>query len=104
VVKNPVCGDQIHLFARFREGRVAGCTFLAYGCAASLATASILTESVHGLHIDEIAKINEERVIELAGGYTPSQMHCAHLAMEVLAALVRNYREGPAMRLSGKGV
>lgn len=94
IVENPVCGDQIHLFARLLDDRIVECSFLAYGCAASLATASFLTEAIRDVRMDDIAKIDEARIIELAGGYSPSQMHCAHLAKEVLDSLARNYRDG----------
>jgi nitrogen fixation NifU-like protein len=93
-VGNPVCGDQIHLFARLADGRVTECTFLAYGCAASLATASILTESIRGQHLDEIAAIDEARVLELVGGLSPTQRHCATLAEDLVKSLIDNARTG----------
>ena len=37
-IGNPVCGDQIHLFARVEHERIVACSFLGYGCAASLAS------------------------------------------------------------------
>jgi nitrogen fixation protein NifU and related proteins len=103
VIKNPVCGDQIHLFARLIDDRIVESGFLAYGCAASLATASLLSEAIQNMHIDEVAQVDERRVIEWAGGYSPSQMHCAHLAKEVLGSLARNYRNGESVDVAVDG-
>lgn len=100
-VGNPVCGDQIHLFARMQHERIEDCTFLAYGCAASLATASLLTVAIKGLSLEEIAAFDEARINELAGGFTPSQYHCATLGRDVLHALVNNYRTGGSAPVTG---
>jgi nitrogen fixation NifU-like protein len=96
-VRNPVCGDQIHLFARLDNKRIVDCSFLAYGCAAALGTASILTEAMKDRTIEELAAIQEADVIKLVGGLSPSQRHCAHLAREVLVALVQSYRNRGAL-------
>jgi nitrogen fixation NifU-like protein len=92
-VGNPVCGDQIHLHVRLAGERIAECRFLAYGCAASLATASILSEAIHGQPVEEVAAIDEARILEMVGGLTPSQRHCATLGRDLLQTLVQSYRE-----------
>jgi nitrogen fixation NifU-like protein len=92
-VGNPVCGDQIYLYAHVEDGRIARCTFLAYGCAASLATASILTEEVAGRSLDEVAAIDVPDVTRMVGGLQPSQQHCAVLGRDVLQQLVQSHRD-----------
>lgn len=91
-VGNPVCGDQIHLYARVNDGRIEECHFLAYGCAASLATASILCDEVRGLTLDRLLQIQESDVVAMVGGLTPTQKHCATIACDVLRNLVAKYR------------
>jgi nitrogen fixation NifU-like protein len=91
-VRNPVCGDQIQLFARLAEDRITECSFLAYGCAAAIGTASILTEVVTQRTIEELAAVQEAQVIDFVGGLQPSQRHCAELARAVLLSLVDAYR------------
>jgi nitrogen fixation NifU-like protein len=100
-VRNPVCGDQIRLFARVRDERIAACTFLAYGCAAAIGTASILTEAIQGRTIEELAAVQASDVIEMVGGLSPSQRHCAQLAREVLMSLALSYRNGYDLKTSG---
>jgi NifU-like protein involved in Fe-S cluster formation len=91
VVRNAACGDQLRLFAHLDGERIVRCQFLAFGCAASLATGSILAETAHGLTMSQLADIDEERVVELLGGVTPSQRHCAVIGRQALQTLVTNF-------------
>lgn len=100
-VGNPVCGDQIHLYARIIDDRITDCTFLAYGCTASLATASILTTELKAKSLDEIAALDEAQMVTMVGGLTPSQRHCATLARDVVQSLVHNYRTGSTQGIPG---
>ncbi len=96
-VGNPVCGDQLQLFARIEGSRVTRCTYLAYGCAASLATGSLLTEALSGLSVEQLLRITEAEIADLAGGLTPAQRHCAAMAREAIELLVSSYRDGGAL-------
>ena len=61
-VGNPVCGDQILLTARVSEDAVSDIAFEAFGCSASLAVASILTERLAGMPVSDIAGIHQAQV------------------------------------------
>lgn len=93
-VGNPVCGDQILLTARVDRERVTEAAFEAFGCSASLAVASILTERLTDLPIPEIAEISSEQVLQWSGGLSPDQRHVAELGSDVARRLAGNYREG----------
>jgi nitrogen fixation protein NifU and related proteins len=93
-VGNPVCGDQILLTATVADQTVTAIRFQAFGCSASLAAASLLTTVVEGAGLDEVAKIDAERVNELIGGLAPEQRHVAALAADVAGRLVENHRKG----------
>ena len=93
-VGNPVCGDQILLTARVDQDVVSDVAFEAFGCSASLAIASILTEQLIGLRIPDIAEITTEQVLEWSGGLSPDQRHVAELGADVAHRLVGNYRDG----------
>ena len=55
---NPLCGDQLTLYARVDdEGRVEQVTFLCSGCAISKASSSLMTDFVKGKSIDEIHEL-----------------------------------------------
>ncbi|MGH3954381.1 iron-sulfur cluster assembly scaffold protein [Mycobacteroides salmoniphilum] len=93
-IGNPVCGDQILLTAQIQEEVVSQVGFEAYGCSASLAVASILTERLAGMSVEAIATIEATQVAEWSGGLSPEQQHVAALGADVAQRLANNYRNG----------
>jgi nitrogen fixation NifU-like protein len=56
---NPLCGDNVTLFLRFEDDRIADISFQGSGCAISKASASLLTESLKGRRRDEVKPLFE---------------------------------------------
>jgi nitrogen fixation NifU-like protein len=54
---NPLCGDQLRLFVKIVDGRVEDVSFIGIGCAISMASASMLTETVKGRTVDEAQRL-----------------------------------------------
>ena len=50
---NPLCGDKLTVFVKLDGGRISDVSFSGSGCAISIASASLLTESVKGRTILE---------------------------------------------------
>jgi nitrogen fixation protein NifU and related proteins len=50
---NPLCGDRLTLTLEVADGRVADAAFEGSGCAISVASASLMTDSVKGLPLAE---------------------------------------------------
>ena len=57
---NPLCGDEITIHAHLEGDRVAEVTFEGSGCSISQASASMLTETVTGVTVEEAEKIASE--------------------------------------------
>lgn len=93
-VGNPVCGDQISLTARIDDDAIGEIGFEAYGCSASLAIASILTERLAGMPIAEIGELDVAQVAQWSGGLAPDQQHVAALGADVARRLAANYIRG----------
>ena len=55
---NPLCGDKVQIFLNLNEEKkVENLTFEGSGCAISMASTSIMTESVKGKYFDEAKEI-----------------------------------------------
>ena len=92
---NPLCGDEITMQLKVGpDGRVADVAFDGVGCAISQASASMLTDEVIGMPIDDVLKLGRENVIDNLGGIqlTPVRLKCALLSLGVLKASIYSYK------------
>lgn len=84
---NPLCGDEVRIDLRVRDGAVAEVAFSGEGCAISMASASILTELVEGKTLDEVKAIGRDALLEEIGiELSPARLKCALLSLKVLKA------------------
>ncbi|MBV8246176.1 MAG: SUF system NifU family Fe-S cluster assembly protein [Candidatus Eremiobacteraeota bacterium] len=84
--RNPLCGDQIRIELNVDEsGRVSDVRFSGKGCAISQASASMLTDSIKGQPLEDVARLGKDVVLENLGfGITAARMKCATLCLKVL--------------------
>jgi len=81
---NPLCGDQIRMEFDVDGDIVRDVRFSGKGCAISQASASMLTETIKGMRLEEIAKLSKDVVLENVGiGISPTRMKCATLGLRV---------------------
>jgi nitrogen fixation NifU-like protein len=67
------------------DGRVSDVRFSGRGCAISQASASMLTESIKGEKLEDVARLSKDVVLENVGiGISPTRMKCATLGLKVL--------------------
>ncbi len=88
-IENPVCGDVLRLTLSIEAGRVKLIRFRAKGCVAAIACASALTELVAGKTVEEARVVNRDRLIAAVGGLPQGSAHAAQLALDALAAGLR---------------
>ena len=82
---NPLCGDKIRFELELEDGKVKDVRFSGKGCAISQASASMLSESIKGMKLEDVARMSREEVIENVGiGISPARMKCALLGLKVL--------------------
>jgi len=94
-LENPVCGDILELSLKLEKtklegSRIADIRFRAKGCVPAMACGSAITELVKGKHVDEARQISREELLRKVGGLPQASAHASHLAMDTLAALLRN--------------
>lgn len=57
-MNNPTCGDRIHLTMKVEDGRVADAKFEGEGCSISMASASMMTQTVIGKDTETALKLS----------------------------------------------
>jgi nitrogen fixation NifU-like protein len=118
---NPLCGDEIGVFARVVDGAIGEVTFQGAGCSISQSSASMMTEAVAGRSIDEALSLaadfrgmmagevepTEERfgdLVALKGVVKyPIRIKCAVLAWDVLQEALGGSGEATGERPHGVG-
>jgi nitrogen fixation NifU-like protein len=93
VVGNPVCGDVMKIFIKVSDGRIADISFQTFGCAAAIATSSMITDMARGRTIEEALKITRGDVADALDGLPKIKMHCSNLAADGLRAAIEDYQK-----------
>lgn len=83
---NPLCGDQLKVMLKVDDARrIADVRFEGHGCAISQAAASMASEEVKGMPVDELLKLDRDFILELLGiDISATRMKCALLSLKVL--------------------
>jgi nitrogen fixation NifU-like protein len=114
---NPLCGDKLKMYFRIdADNRISDACFEGSGCAISVASASLLMDTVIGLNTDDALKYFSALVERLAGKSTaendddmdinlgklralegvkefPSRVKCATLAWHALNSAIQQEAE-----------
>jgi nitrogen fixation NifU-like protein len=88
---NPTCGDELSMTIRLDEDkqRVADVAHDGRGCAISQASASILTDELRGMSLDQLRAIDPREVVDNLGvPIGPARLKCALLSYKVLQGAV----------------
>jgi len=83
---NPLCGDRLTMMLGIGpSGTVDEVAFTGRGCAISQASASMLTDSIKGKALDEVARLGAQDVLDDLGiEISPARLKCALLSLETL--------------------
>ncbi len=103
---NPLCGDSLKIFLQVKDDIVETANFTGCGCAISMASGSLMTESIVGKTCVEVKKIFEQMHLMLTEGDEnielgklsvlsgvnefPARVKCASLAWHTLMAALKN--------------
>ncbi|MFH1048593.1 MAG: iron-sulfur cluster assembly scaffold protein [Patescibacteria group bacterium] len=98
---NPVCGDIMTIYLKIGKKKIGGnprefikdIKFETLGCAAAIATSSMVTELAKGKFLEDALKITRMQVADELGSLPPIKMHCSNLAAEALHKAIGEYRK-----------
>lgn len=83
---NPLCGDELKVMLKVGDdGRVSDIRFDGHGCAISQASASMASDEIVGMPVDELLKLDRSFILDLLGiEISATRMKCALLSLKVL--------------------
>ncbi|MFX1363739.1 MAG: Fe-S cluster assembly scaffold protein NifU [Promethearchaeota archaeon] len=94
---NPTCGDLMYIYIKVKEinGQeiIDDISFQTFGCAAAIASSSMITEIAKGKTLDDAIKITRDDVADALDGLPPIKLHCSNLAADALHVAIKKYRE-----------
>jgi len=97
-VGNRRCGDIMEVFIKVgqREGKteyIEDIKFKTLGCAAAIATSSMMTELAKGKTLEEAYTVSRDDINEALGTLPAPKYHCSVLADNAIKAAIDDYRE-----------
>lgn len=96
-VGSAVCGDIMVIYIKVAEqcGKkvIMDTRFKTFGCAAAIASSSVLTEMVKGKTLEEAEKLTWKDIEKALGGLPLAKTHCAELAIDALKAAIKDYKQ-----------
>jgi len=95
---NPSCGDELEFDVKLEDDgeTIERVAFRGDGCAISQASASMLTEKLPGMTLDEVEELDTDDVLDMLGvEVTPMRVKCAVLSEKVVQDGAKIY-EGEA--------
>lgn len=92
LVGNPICGDQMKMFIKVKDGKIEDVRWKTYGCASAIASTSALSEIAKGKTLDEALKISAEDIDDYLGKLPKHKFHCSILGHDALKDAINNYR------------
>lgn len=88
---NPLCGDEILIQLIINNNKVEEVKFNGQGCAISQASASLLTDKIKNMDIQEVKNLNKEDILEMLHiPISSGRLKCALLSLDTLRGALEN--------------
>jgi len=92
-IGNPQCGDIMWVYIKVKNDKIIDIKFKTFGCAAAIATSSMITQLAKGKTTDKAKKIKINDVASSLKGLPPLKMHCSELAINALRLAIKDYEK-----------
>ncbi len=78
------CGDRTVIYIKVKNDKISDISFQTYGCAAAIASSSVLTDMVRGKSVKEALAVTKNDIVDALGGMPPHKVHCSMQAEDAL--------------------
>ena len=97
-IGNPTCGDILHIYIKVSKNKkgeeiLKDIKFKAFGCAAAIASSSMITQLVKGKTLEKAKKINMQNIAKELKGLPPIKLHCSAMAAQALKKAIEDYEK-----------
>jgi len=87
---NPLCGDEMTIQLILENNKVKDIKFQGRGCAISIASASLLTNKIKGMNVNEIKNLTDKDITNLLQiPISHVRMKCALLSLETVKEAIK---------------
>jgi nitrogen fixation NifU-like protein len=101
-ITNPVCGDVTEIYLRIKEGIIEDAKFKSFGCAVTIASASVFTENIKSKEISKLVSGSDEETVRQLVGLVenelgelpPQKLHCPPATVQAFLEAILQYNEG----------
>lgn len=106
MVGNPACGDIMTVYIKVKKNKdaeiISDIKFETLGCAAAIATSSMVTQMAKDKNLNDALKITRGDIADSLEGLPPAKMHCSNLAADALKRAIEDYRSKSKARAEKK--
>ncbi|NLF80298.1 MAG: iron-sulfur cluster assembly scaffold protein [Clostridia bacterium] len=92
-VSSPDCGDTTFIYLDVEDNIIQDIRFKTFGCAAAIASSSMLTTMAKGKTLEEAKQITNDDIVEALGGLPEMKIHCSVLAADALRKAIDEYEQ-----------
>jgi NifU-like protein involved in Fe-S cluster formation len=97
---SPACGDIMEMSLKVdkKTKKITDIKFQTFGCAAAIATTSILTQMVKGKTVEQAKKLTMKDVAKKLEGLPQIKMHCSTMSILTLKKAIEDYENRAAKK------
>ena len=91
-VGSPACGDIMRLQIKVKDNKIEDIKFKTFGCAAAIASTSMITQMVKGKSLEYAETLKMSEVAEELRGLPQIKMHCSTMGIQTLRRAIKDYK------------
>jgi nitrogen fixation NifU-like protein len=97
------CGDIMWVYIKVEKDKkgdeiLRDIKFKTFGCAAAIATSSMISKLAKGRNLKDVEKIKYKDVVESLGGLPNIKIHCSAMASQALSRAIEDYKNSVLLK------